>query len=157
MIVSGVSFTIENINSPQSRRSESMESSVPPSSSQRSAPSLANKGRRSLVEREAESFAKQKSKYPRRAKALRPTWVEFRSKSFTEYVQHALFDDGEDNVGKHDKPRKIEWNHGIVKITLPEGWWDESGIGKDRTARGPAVSHVMMMMSCSETGWSVVR
>lgn len=35
----------------------------------------------------------------------------------------------------------VEWKNGIVKITLPEGWWDEAGIGKDRTGRGPAVSH----------------
>ena len=54
-------------------------------------------GRQSLVEREAESFAQQKSRYPRRAKALRPTWDEFRSKTFTEYVQHALLDDEGDD------------------------------------------------------------
>lgn len=118
-----------------------MASSVPPSSSQTRSSPLRTKGRRSLVEREAESFAQQKSKYPRRAKALRPTWDEFRSKSFTEYVQHAFFDDSEDDDdfgNEQGKPRKIEWNHGIVKITLPEGWWDECGIGKDRTARGPS-------------------
>lgn len=134
-----------------------MASSVPPSSSQTRSSPLRTKGRRSLVEREAESFAQQKSKYPRRAKALRPTWDEFRSKSFTEYVQHAFFDVGEDDEdfgNEHDKPRKIEWNHGIVKITLPEGWWDESGIGKDRTARGPSVSHVTKM--CSLADWSLL-
>ena len=115
-------------------------------------------GRRSLVEREAESFAQQQSRYPRRAKALRPTWDEFRSKTFTEYVQHAFFDHGDDEDFKNDEdePRGIEWNHGIVKITLPEGWWDEAGIGKDRTARGPAVSHLMKMCSVVAE-WSLVR
>jgi hypothetical protein len=116
-------------------------------------------GRRSLVEREAESFAQQKSRYPRRAKALRPTWDEFRSKTFTEYVQHALLDDegyDEDTQNEEGAPRRTEWNHGIVKITLPQGWWDESGIGKDRTARGPAVSQYSTICSVV-TDWSLVR
>ena len=130
--------------------------SLPPSSSK--SPSMPS-GRRSLVEREAESFAQQKARYQRRAKALRPTWDEFRSKSFTEFVQHAFLDDegdDEDTENEEATPRRIAWNHGIVKMTLPEGWWDESGIGKDKTARGPAVSH--LTKACSVvTGWSLVR
>lgn len=114
------------------------------------------------MEREAESFAKQKSKYPRRAKALQPSWDEFHNKSFTEFIQYALFDANENDANKdsedendddnerndqdakckEDNPRKLVWKHGIVKITLPEGWWNESGIDKDRTARGAAVSLV---------------
>ena len=123
------------------------------------------RSRQSLVEREAELFAQQKSMYARRAKSLQPTLKEFRSKSFTDYVRHALFDTESDNTNSnsrsssnnycHDtrrnrnstdknnnKAHKVEWNHGLVKITLPEGWWDESGIAKDRSARGPAVRHV---------------
>ena len=123
-----------------------------------------------LVEREAELFAQQKSVYARRAKSLQPTLKEFRSKSFTEYVRHALFEtesnnntssssnttsnnsrnnycddtrrNRNSNEKNNNKAHKVEWNHGLVKITLPEGWWDESGIAKDRTARGPAVRHV---------------
>jgi hypothetical protein len=124
--------------------------------------------RRSLVEREAESFAQQKSFNPRRGKAVQPEWEDFQNMSFTEYVQHALFDDDADTSieeengnssssnNRKDKPRKIGWNHGVVKITLPKGWWDESGIGKDRTARGPAVScfcddDVKYLFRCQDT------
>eukprot|EP00547_Thalassionema_nitzschioides_P007001 CAMPEP_0194204106 /NCGR_PEP_ID=MMETSP0156-20130528/3725_1 /TAXON_ID=33649 /ORGANISM="Thalassionema nitzschioides, Strain L26-B" /LENGTH=548 /DNA_ID=CAMNT_0038930039 /DNA_START=264 /DNA_END=1910 /DNA_ORIENTATION=- len=78
--------------------------------------------------------------------------------SFSEYVQHALFDDDDSSVCSEagDSPNHIEegncklndgmdkrgarqnvrWNHGVVKITLPDGWWDEAGIAKDRTGRG---------------------
>jgi hypothetical protein len=93
----------------------------------------------------------------RRAKAVQPTLVEIRTQSFTEYINGVLLEKDEelninnrgDVVGsseyhatekyaaKKSKPKK--WRHGIAKITLPLGWWDESGIGKDRTARGPAV------------------
>jgi len=31
----------------------------------------------------------------------------------------------------------VKLNDGIAKVTLPDGWWDGRGIGKDRTARGP--------------------
>ena len=96
--------------------------------------------------------------HPRRAKAVTPTLDELRTQSFTEYINGILLDKDEelstinrDDISgsseyqgieqyssKKTKPKK--WRHGIVKITLPLGWWDESGIGKDRTARGPAVS-----------------
>ena len=31
------------------------------------------------------------------------------------------------------------WNHGICKVTLPQGWWDQAGIANDTTARGTEV------------------
>ena len=37
-------------------------------------------------------------------------------------------------------PSECEWKNGIVKITMPEGWWDQAGIANDTTARGAAVS-----------------
>ena len=117
---------------------------------------MASSKRRTLAEREAEWFTTQSSHYPRRAKAVTPELEELKTMSFTEYVQHALFDDedsssgsdgedeqnsGSNNNGKKEmRPRKISWEHGVVKITLPKGWWDEAGIAKDRTARGPEVS-----------------
>lgn len=116
---------------------------------------MASSKRRTLAEREAERFTTQSSHYPRRAKAVTPELEELKTMSFTEYVQHALFDDegsssgsdGEDEENSGSKngkeempPRKISWEHGVVKITLPKGWWDEAGIAKDRTARGPEVS-----------------
>jgi len=124
-----------------------------------------------LVEREAALFTNRKSHFPRRSKALAPKWEEFKSMSFSEYVQHALFDDEEDTeedfvkrsssnggskVGDNEKNtnrrteenttkkkacgirKNIQWKNGVVKITLPEGWWDEAGIAQDRTGRGPA-------------------
>jgi hypothetical protein len=109
-----------------------------------------------LMEREAKSFASQQSNYPRRSKAMTPTYEEIQSTTFTEYVQHALFDEedsddeanGNENKRTNRAPateekirnRKISFTDGVVKISLPNGWWDEAGIGKDRTARGPAVS-----------------
>ena len=107
---------------------------------------------------------------------MTPTREEIQSTSFTEYVQHALFDDDYDSDqengvkaaivsltpdeeqnrpstctsgaaatleakrAKQLRNRLIRWDDGVVKITLPKGWWDEAGIAKDRTARGPAVS-----------------
>jgi hypothetical protein len=123
---------------------------------------LSAKSRQSLLmQREAKSFASQQSNYPRRSKAMTPTYEEIQSTTFTEYVQHALFDeeDSDDEDGstteentsgtsassgvateEQIRNRKIRFADGVIKITLPKGWWDEAGIGKDRTARGPAVS-----------------
>mmetsp|Transcript_25114 Transcript_25114/g.38679 ORF Transcript_25114/g.38679 Transcript_25114/m.38679 type:complete len:641 (-) Transcript_25114:528-2450(-) len=36
-----------------------------------------------------------------------------------------------------DPRLSTKWSDGMAKITLPEGWWDKAGIGKDMTARGP--------------------
>lgn len=41
---------------------------------------------------------------------------------------------------KKSKPCKQKLADGIAKVTLPEGWWDHEGIGKDVTARGKKVS-----------------
>jgi len=38
------------------------------------------------------------------------------------------------------QPCKEKLGDGIAKVTLPEGWWDYKGIGKDLTARGRKVS-----------------
>jgi len=40
------------------------------------------------------------------------------------------------SVHHKDKRKNTRWNHGICKVTLPEGWWDQNGIAKDTTARG---------------------
>jgi hypothetical protein len=97
--------------------------------------------------------------HPRRSKAVKPTLAEIRTQSFTDYINGILLDkDAEDCTIHRDnitgsseyqdleqhgtkKAKSKKWKHGIVKITLPLGWWDESGIGSDRTARGPAVSN----------------
>ena len=43
------------------------------------------------------------------------------------------------SVHHKDKRKNTRWNHGICKVTLPEGWWDQNGIAKDTTARGDEV------------------
>ena len=104
------------------------------------------------AQREAEQFSKRPPVNPRRSKALQPDWNEFKSLSFTQFLQHALLEDGDNDDDDDDddlqescanasnKEASIQWNKGMVKVTLPKGWWDEGGISQDRTARGPAVS-----------------
>ena len=114
------------------------------------------------LENEARAFLQSGPALFHRAASYSPTLEELQSKSFTDYVRQTLLgvtepkyfeNEGSESAraNNHSVGKVIELkdilgrvdmvklNEGIAKVTLPEGWWDERGIGKDRTARGPEV------------------
>jgi len=102
------------------------------------------RGAASQLENETKAFLQSRASL-NRAATYTPTIEELQSVSFTDYVRRTL-------LGVTTKPMECnqvtlekiigsidarKYNDGIAKVTLPLGWWDEEGIGKDRTARGP--------------------
>jgi hypothetical protein len=125
--------------------------------------------RSTALEKEAQGFCAAVASGPIRSKAVTPTLDEIKSHTFESYVRSILFDpvewsddedddeeENEDDIQSELKTNaqlplsslisnqksrltKTRWNHGICKVTLPEGWWDQAGIAKDTTARGTEV------------------
>jgi hypothetical protein len=117
--------------------------------------------RSTALEKEAQGFCVTDG--PIRSKAVTPTLQDIASHTFESYVRSILFDpeessdddddDDDDDNDEGEPPAVVSsstsrkrqvsrWNHGICKITLPEGFWDQSGIAKDTTARGDQVRYV---------------
>jgi hypothetical protein len=120
--------------------------------------------RSTALEKEAQGFCGTDG--PIRSKAVTPTLSELASHTFESYVRSILFDPEEDSSTDDDdddkddneienenddeppavalsfrpNPNVSRWNHGICKITLPEGFWDQTGIAKDTTGRGYQVN-----------------
>lgn len=105
------------------------------------------RGAASQLENETKAFLQSRASL-NRAASYTPTLEELQSISFPDYVRHTLLGVAprameckhvtlEDIIGEMDQRK---YNDGIAKVTLPQGWWDEGGIGKDQTARGPEVS-----------------
>ena len=68
--------------------------------------------------------------------------------SFSDYIREVVLakalpkfeDSGEENDYSEDEwtTQQMPLTQGIGKVTLPNGFWNEQGIGHDRTGRGPA-------------------
>lgn len=105
------------------------------------------RGAASKLENETKAFLQSRASL-NRAATYTPTIEELQSVSFTDYVRRTI-------LGVTTKPMECnevtldkvigtidarKYSDGIAKVTLPSGWWDEEGIGKDRTARGAEAS-----------------
>lgn len=123
------------------------------------------------LEKEAKHYLDKNTSWHRRARAYTPTLEELKKTCFADYVRYTILqcgikdvvqDDDEKNARMHTRnycpPGEIValsrskrdyaefktppcWSDGMAKVTHPEGWWDQAGIGKDTTARGPNVSN----------------
>ncbi|KAL7574476.1 hypothetical protein ACA910_015841 [Epithemia clementina (nom. ined.)] len=89
------------------------------------------------------------SLFPRPCQSHAPTLEELQSYSFSDYVREVVLRKAlpkfEDAGDENDDFAEDEWirkpmplTEGIAKVTLPQGFWKEEGIGKDKTGRGPA-------------------
>uniref|UniRef100_A0A7S2VBK3 JmjC domain-containing protein n=1 Tax=Entomoneis paludosa TaxID=265537 RepID=A0A7S2VBK3_9STRA len=88
------------------------------------------------------------SLFPRPCMAHTPTLEELQSYTFSDYIRDEVmasalpkFEDSDDeSVFMEDDWCKTTMPliEGIAKVTLPDGFWKEEGIGSDRTGRGPA-------------------
>jgi len=112
------------------------------------------------VREEAQFFCKTKSLYPIQCKHFNPTLEELQSTTFSDYVRKTVlsqceegykdYDEEEDGileeihgtrrnsnvVNSKNHNRKINYDYGLAKITLPEGFSNLEGIEKDSTGRG---------------------
>jgi len=112
------------------------------------------------VREEAQSFCKIKSLYPIQCKHFKPTLAELQSTTFSDYVRDVVlsqceegYDDEAEEIvvethgtrskskseksKRHNpKNRKIAYDYGLAKVTLPEGLSNREGIAKDSTGRG---------------------
>lgn len=88
------------------------------------------------------------SLFPRNCLTHAPTIEELKHYTFSDYIREVVlgaalpkFEDYDDcsNIYDNEWSRKtMPLTEGIAKVTLPVGFWEEEGIGKDRTGRGPA-------------------
>ena len=87
------------------------------------------------------------STFPKPCIEHKPTLEELQSYSFSDYIRDVVltsampkFEDTDENdIDDEDWSSKVmPLTEGIGKVSLPDGFWDEAGIAKDRTARGPA-------------------
>jgi len=114
------------------------------------------------VREEAQFFCETKSLYPIRCKHFKPTLEELQSTTFSDYVRNTVLhqceegysDDEEEENTVHEghgtrsksnnensrrhkaNNRKISYDYGIAKVSLPEGFSNREGIAKDTTGRG---------------------
>lgn len=104
------------------------------------------------LKEEGRRFCRSSSFYPVQCKHFKPTLEEISSINFSDYVRYTVLKQSEegysdaeqcDNKNKSKiklyrvNDPKIEYKHGLAKITLPKGYCNLSGIGNDQTGRGP--------------------
>ena len=63
----------------------------------------------------------------RRAKHVSPDLATLQSRPFEQFIRDFVL-----------SPTFEKESDGLCKVTLPHGWWSESGISFDRTGRGPS-------------------
>jgi hypothetical protein len=101
------------------------------------------------VREEAQFFCRTKSHYPQPCLAHEPTLDELKATTFSDFVRHVVLKQARRREYEGDEDKKtstaelitsklpIPYLHGMAKVTLPQGFWDQESIGKDPTARGP--------------------
>jgi len=117
------------------------------------------------VREEAQFFCSTKSLYPIQCKHFKPTLEEIKSATFSDYVRNVVLSQCEEGYNDEDEDeeneeivgethgtrskskignskryeannRKINYDYGLAKITLPDGYSNREGIAKDSTGRG---------------------
>ena len=89
------------------------------------------------------------SLFPRPCLSHAPTLNELQSRTFSDYIRDVVLrkalpkfegtgDDENDFEEDEWTIAPMPLTEGIGKVVLPDGFWKEEGIGKDRTGRGPA-------------------